>query len=158
MVRKHPEFVTAICDQCRREFTKPYRQMRKYTGRFCSAPCASAWRRGRATPGFVTPKSDKTLRVRANGLVNKRLRLGWFEKPIGCMCCGAGKKLEAHHPDYEKPGEVLWLCRSCHMRAHHAPSLIAGLVAMDTANGHVSRILNPFHAGLRMVSGEGGGR
>lgn len=34
-----------------------------------------------------------------------------------CEKCGE-KKSEAHHEDYSKPLEVLWLCRKCHARHH----------------------------------------
>lgn len=34
-----------------------------------------------------------------------------------CLVCGA-EKVEAHHPDYAKPLEVLWFCRP-HHKAHH---------------------------------------
>lgn len=34
-----------------------------------------------------------------------------------CEHCGA-EKTEAHHPDYDMPGLVQWLCRRCHNRVH----------------------------------------
>lgn len=37
-------------------------------------------------------------------------------KKCPCMVCGA--KAEAHHPDYDRPLDVVWLCRSHHMQAH----------------------------------------
>jgi hypothetical protein len=33
-----------------------------------------------------------------------------------CWVCG--QKAEAHHPDYSRPLEVVWLCRPHHMQAH----------------------------------------
>lgn len=38
-------------------------------------------------------------------------------RPEPCRRCGA-EPAEKHHPDYEKPLEVEWLCRSCHRRMH----------------------------------------
>ena len=32
-----------------------------------------------------------------------------------CLC---GAKAEAHHPDYSKPLEVVWLCKRHHREAH----------------------------------------
>jgi post-segregation antitoxin (ccd killing protein) len=39
-----------------------------------------------------------------------------------CQKCGAAPKnrqLDGHHPDYSKPLEVVWLCRSCHKKEHY---------------------------------------
>lgn len=40
--------------------------------------------------------------------------------PIKTACehCGAKVKLHKHHPDYTKPLEVVFLCPSCHGKAH----------------------------------------
>jgi len=37
--------------------------------------------------------------------------------PLPCAECGE-KRTEAHHPDYAKALEVVWLCVSCHRRVH----------------------------------------
>ncbi len=35
--------------------------------------------------------------------------------PMKCEGCGlAGKRLERHHPNYELPLAVVWLCKPCH--------------------------------------------
>ena len=34
-----------------------------------------------------------------------------------CVTQGCGKKAEAHHPDYDKPYEIVWLCRHHHRDA-----------------------------------------
>ena len=38
--------------------------------------------------------------------------------PQKCEVCG-DKKADAHHPDYSKPLEIVWLCRSHHRKTHH---------------------------------------
>lgn len=35
-----------------------------------------------------------------------------------CIICGTAKA-EAHHPDYSKALEVIWLCMPCHKELHH---------------------------------------
>ena len=49
--------------------------------------------------------------------------------PKPCEICGG--KAQAHHPDYSKPLDVIWLCRQHHIDAHyklyedtHEPSFV----------------------------------
>ena len=61
-----------------------------------------------------TPKG-KVRRV-----VIDAVRRGRIQKPNCCEICGTepGKMhLHAHHADYSKPLEVVWLCRLCHAKA-----------------------------------------
>lgn len=47
------------------------------------------------------------------------LRAGDIEKPKTCEKCGKTNcKIEAHHPNYDKPLNVRWLCVSCHRQMH----------------------------------------
>lgn len=38
-------------------------------------------------------------------------------KVLPCLICG--DKAEAHHHDYSRPLDVMWLCRTHHMKAHN---------------------------------------
>jgi len=38
--------------------------------------------------------------------------------PEPCFQCEAITNIEGHHSDYNKPEEIVWLCKSCH-RKHH---------------------------------------
>jgi hypothetical protein len=54
--------------------------------------------------------------------VKNALRLGvLIRKP--CVECGCTKS-EAHHPDYNRPYHVIWLCREHHKAAHAAEELV----------------------------------
>ncbi len=44
---------------------------------------------------------------------------GLLVRPDYCTECGKDCKPQAHHPDYSKMLEVLWLCHSCHLKAHN---------------------------------------
>lgn len=55
--------------------------------------------------------------------VHSALCNGTLVKPDHCSECGwkvQGRKrrLVAHHPDYSKPLDVVWLCRPCHDAEH----------------------------------------
>lgn len=39
--------------------------------------------------------------------------------PEPCEVCGA-EKVDAHHNDYDRPGDVRWLCRKHHVQHHQA--------------------------------------
>lgn len=58
------------------------------------------------------------LKEKARGIVNKRIQSGKMVKPETCVECGAFGKVEAHHEDYNKPLEVLWVCKRCHFKKH----------------------------------------
>jgi ribosomal protein S27AE len=36
---------------------------------------------------------------------------------VPCIRCGNEKSL-AHHEDYDKPLDVMWLCQPCHKQRH----------------------------------------
>lgn len=121
------------CAHCGKTFYIAFKRIKRGRGRFCSRECDGQSKLGKPTPGFTTPDSTRAERIRANGRVNMRLKRGWFVKPCRCQKCGRWARLDSHHPDYQKPDEVVWLCRSCHMLAHQDPSSIAGLETMDTS-------------------------
>lgn len=51
--------------------------------------------------------------------VRHALKKGVLVKPDACEHCGLDKvRLQGHHEDYDKPLEVIWLCRACHTKAH----------------------------------------
>lgn len=62
----------------------------------------------------VSPEEKK--KTRAHGLVADALKDGRLQRQP-CKECGRTDAI-AHHPDYDKPLEVEWLCRPHHMKAH----------------------------------------
>ncbi len=42
------------------------------------------------------------------------IRQGKINRGTECTFCGATENIEGAHTDYDKPLEVIWLCRSCH--------------------------------------------
>jgi ribosomal protein S27AE len=53
---------------------------------------------------------------RAQNAVNNAVRDGKLKKEPCAIC--AASKVHAHHKDYSKPLEVVWLCARCHHRLH----------------------------------------
>ena len=57
-------------------------------------------------------------RYKANNAVQSALRSGRLVKSP-CWCCGSDE-VEAHHPDYSAPLDVIWLCPLHHKEIHLA--------------------------------------
>jgi hypothetical protein len=78
-----------------------------------------------ASPKGREMKRRKDLRHRAASpahyearvLLNAHIAMGKIKKGP-CRVCG-GTRIQAHHPDYNKPLEVLWLCHKHHMDTHY---------------------------------------
>lgn len=52
---------------------------------------------------------------KAHHAINNRIRDGKMLRGSACSDCGAsGVELEAHHPDYNQPLLIQWLCTKCH--------------------------------------------
>lgn len=63
-------------------------------------------------------RSRTPLARKAHNATGNAIRDGRLVRPNACSQCGKTCKPEAHHPDYSKPFDVIWLCRSCHCRLH----------------------------------------
>lgn len=50
--------------------------------------------------------------------VRAAILCGILVRPKKCSDCGKRCHPHAHHPDYSKPLDVLWLCHACHVEAH----------------------------------------
>ena len=53
----------------------------------------------------------------AHRALNIAVRWGRIKKQP-CSNCGSTENLHAHHEDYSKPLDVIWLCCLCHRREH----------------------------------------
>jgi hypothetical protein len=56
-------------------------------------------------------------KVAARRKVSNALQAGTIQK-LACAQCGS-PRAQAHHPDYSKPLEVIWLCRKHHQEEHN---------------------------------------
>lgn len=64
-------------------------------------------------------KTRFPLKRAAHNAINLQIKLGKLIRPSQCEACINGHRIEAHHDDYTKPLEVMWLCTRCH-RARHS--------------------------------------
>ena len=61
-------------------------------------------------------REEDKRRGKAHSAVGKAIRSGDLVRQP-CIRCGAEKSV-AHHEDYDKPLEVMWLCQPCHKQRH----------------------------------------
>lgn len=72
-------------------------------------------------PGYRTRAKQAWLQLHPDRLAVKEkvryaVRTGKLQK-LPCWTCG-DEKVEAHHYDYSKPLDVVWLCRKHHVELH----------------------------------------
>lgn len=66
-------------------------------------------------------KEDEPRRRSAHLAVAAAVRSGALVRPGLCSSCSKGdRKIVAHHHNYSKPLDVVWLCNSCHLKLHGA--------------------------------------
>ena len=133
--------VRRVCEKCGTEFMGYKRDIERGWARFCSRSCSGSvsakkrherhgcrqennpnWRGGRSKDkGVMARKSAKwkkenPKKVRVANIVLNAKRTGKLRQQP-CEVCGC-KEVEAHHPDYNKPLDVMWLCRKHHLEWH----------------------------------------
>lgn len=100
------------------------------TGRYCLSCHARYTAEWRKTHPLNEIQRMKDI---ARSYLGVYLRRGKI-KAQPCVSCGA--KAQAHHPDYSKPLDVIWLCRKHHLELHKQkqPKCSNGVVSKDTAS------------------------
>lgn len=94
-----------ICLDCLAERRNKYRQTEQY--------------RARARQHSAKHRQLHPERVNARYLVQKALYNGDIIRPLTCFVSKCPTmRLEAHHNDYTKPLEVVWLCKRHHSHLH----------------------------------------
>jgi len=59
------------------------------------------------------PNKQNARNVFRNAVQRKELL-----RPNRCSTCGIVGKIDGHHEDYNKPLEIVWLCKRCHRLRH----------------------------------------
>lgn len=72
----------------------------------------------RRSRGDLLSVEERQRRARAASRANTAEKAGRIPQE-DCAGCGASTNVEKHHFDYERPEDVIWLCKNCHM-GHHA--------------------------------------
>jgi len=81
--------------------------------RYCKSCHAEYMRKNRPTYSELTEEQRKKSICRSYSKILVR-RGKLIKQP--CKC--GDEDTEVHHHDYDKPKEVEWLCRACHLELH----------------------------------------
>lgn len=92
----------------KREWARTHGQSRKYYAKNAEKVKASA--RDHYRKNATKHRASHSLLV--------KVYTGQIARPSACSSCGSKLHVEAHHADYSKPYDVIWLCRSCHKKLH----------------------------------------
>ena len=90
----------------------------RYACRSCSNEYNRQWRKteGARLSKRMTEGKDRR-KPRARWAVKRaEIRGDLIRSP--CMICGSDSDIHAHHDNYDKPLDVVWLCRSHHNERH----------------------------------------
>lgn len=79
--------------------------------------CGPCWRRAWRTTRYFTDPAFK-MKQKARTLTGQAIKRGHLIKQP-CQQCGAFD-VQAHHHDYSKPLDIVWLCKPCHLAEHTA--------------------------------------
>lgn len=117
------------CSKCRQPLPISQFHKSKSTGDGLSSVCKSckykdnkAYYSSKAGKAAVSGQTKRKWirtkqRVRCRNTVNLALAANKLEKKP-CSVCGTTNLIEAHHEDYSKPFEIIWLCKRHHMEVH----------------------------------------
>lgn len=78
-------------------------------------------RESRKANGYRNTKAYRQRnrqKIDCHNFVALAVKLGHIKKPHFCEKCKNNCMPQAHHHDYTKPLDVVWLCRKCHGEEH----------------------------------------
>jgi hypothetical protein len=82
---------------------------------------------------------EKNLyKEKARAAVSYALKNKWIIKPTTCSKCNMEKKIEAHHSDYAKAFDIIWVCKKCHVAIHKEMRCKTALQENENGNKNVS--------------------
>lgn len=105
------------CKACVRQRVRTHRAVNEHVREYDRERAKTPARRSARKRVVGRWGSENPVKKKATYAVNNAVRDGRIEK-LPCHFCGADESLEAHHHDYARPLDVVWLCVKCHRRYH----------------------------------------
>lgn len=77
------------------------------------------WRKSkRGVEWYERYKATHREQLSARSKIKYAIKTGKIRKPKKCFSCGRKERVTAHHEDYSKPFDIVWLCYLCHSNLH----------------------------------------
>ena len=112
------------CKECTKsDVQKNYADKREQYSAYDRERQQQPYRRAKKLEYQRTARAKNPGKNHARAAVGRALRHGQITKPEHCSHCGATAELEAHHTDYSRPLDVLWLCFTCHREYGHGQTV-----------------------------------
>jgi len=97
---------TTVCSTCKTNERRP--------GQRTCTECHAAYQRENRKP-YSELTDEQRMKIKARAYANVYKQRGLLiQQP--CKCGNTNSQM--HHEDYNKPLEVDWLCRECHLEHH----------------------------------------
>lgn len=131
--------VARVCETCEKRFFVRPSKVADGRGKFCSRTCQGkahahilivgatgsgnpAWKGGVTQDNYRYTKRyrERHPEARQAQIAVSVARRSGRLIPGPCADCGSADNIHAHHEDYSKPLDVVWLCASCHRVRHGA--------------------------------------
>ena len=124
---RHPQMGDGRLNKCK-ECTKVdvqqnYADKREQYSEYERARCNTPARKATRAQSQRRHRARYPEKTAARRAISYGVRAGKVLKPDHCINCGAIGPVEAHHTDYSRPLDVLWLCFSCHREHGHSQSV-----------------------------------
>lgn len=92
-------------------------------------------------------RGGSTASDRAQNIVESAIEKNIIQRPNQCEQCGASytfkdgrTAIQAHHIDYNKPLDIVWLCQQCHFE-WHTKHTAKKEVSNEEANGNTIKLV-----------------
>jgi len=115
--KKEVDGLQYYCKVCQKIYMRRHHNENKVKNR----QGVKNWREAKklSDPGYQKRQRAKYRHIqRAVMRVSYAITKGILVRPEVCSICQTRGKIDAHHPSYAKPLEVIWVCRPCHSNIH----------------------------------------
>lgn len=124
---RHPQMADRHlnkCKECTKQDVRENRaQKREYYSTYEKQRFSTQRRKEQSLKAQRRRRLAEPHKDKARQMVNKAIRNGSLSSSP-CAFCGS-TKTEAHHEDYNKPFDVIWVCFKCHRERFHGQTVVS---------------------------------